>query len=101
LSRFAEGASSLIVVDRARLSRRARRTRSGLDPGLFHDQAIVHVEAAVRSVAADLFVMRVEPVLEHRNDRAALIVKHGLHLPDVRPALVFVGLAASLGEQLL
>ena len=50
---------------------------------------------------ADLVEVRVEPVLEHRDDRAALLVQHGLHLPDVWLTLGFVGLAASVGEQLL
>ena len=44
---------------------------------------------------------RVEPVLEDRNDRAALLVQHRLHFPDVGPALGFVRLAARVGEQLL
>ena len=46
-------------------------------------------------------VVRVEPVAEGGNQRAALLVEHRLHLPDVGLALGLVGLGARVGEQLL
>ena len=55
----------------------------------------------MRSMAADFFVVSVDPLSEDGNDRAAVLMQHLLHFPNVGLALGLLCLGARVGEQLI